>query len=73
MEDRRILRMHEVLAKCRISRPTADRWRRRKKFPKSFALTDADRGPIGFWEDEIDEYLAKRPVRVLRPMPDETP
>jgi prophage regulatory protein len=57
---RRILRDRELDETTKTSRITRWRWRRKGKFPAPVEL-----GPncIGYFEDEIQEWLSSRPRR----------
>lgn len=60
--------MKEVLRLTGLARATIDRLRRRGLFPRSFALTGATRGKVGFLRSEVMEWIGSRPIRPLTPL-----
>lgn len=54
---RRIIRDKETGKKTGLSRTTRWRLQRAGKFPKSVKLTDH---AVGFFEDEVDDWIAAR-------------
>ena len=55
----RIVRMHEVLRRCGLSRSTLNRLRRTGQFPAARQLGAQS---IGWLSSDIDEWLASRPA-----------
>jgi predicted DNA-binding transcriptional regulator AlpA len=75
LEQRRIIRKAELLKKVPFSYPTIWRWEKVGRFPSRVRLTDPGQSygggygpPCGWWEHEIDAWLASR-VRVAGPPP----
>ncbi|MFN0305384.1 MAG: helix-turn-helix transcriptional regulator [Burkholderiales bacterium] len=61
----RILRFPDVRGRTGLSRPTTWRLERAGKFPARVQLGGGG-GAVGWFEHEIEEFLASRP-RVIRP------
>jgi prophage regulatory protein len=59
--SRKILRRREVIAKTGVSRSTIDRQEAAGQFPKRIQLGE---NSVGWFEDEIDQHLESRRVRV---------
>jgi prophage regulatory protein len=63
-KPRKLISRAEVLARVALSYPQIWRMIRQKRFPQSVALTDRK---IGFYEDEIDNWIASRKRVQLKP------
>jgi prophage regulatory protein len=59
MEEKRFLRVAEVMKKVGLSQPTLWRMMKKGAFPKSRQLGE---GSVAWYEHEIDEWMESRPV-----------
>lgn len=64
MTQRKIIRRREVLARTGLTYVTQWRMERQGTFPVRVQLNpEAENGAVGWYEDEIDEWIRKR-VRI---------
>jgi predicted DNA-binding transcriptional regulator AlpA len=61
MENRKILRAKEVRERISISRVTLWRWERDGYFPKRVRLGGPNSRAVGFYSDEIDNFIESLP------------
>ena len=60
-QQRRIMRSREVFARVGYSNMHLTRLEKAGKFPKRFKITSQAQGAaVGWWEDEIEAWLAAR-------------
>ncbi len=58
-DEYRLLRLHEVLRMCKLSKSTVYRMIRAGEFPVPVKLGQR---AVGWWEKDIKEWVAARPV-----------